>query len=66
MNDISFVEARVRALGESVDMCDCKLGRNIIMNERENLQDKLFNLQCQEMQKTQVLQTANGVSQCQA
>lgn len=51
LDTIPVLIARIRGLGDSSEMCDCKLGRNIIMNERSKLQDNLRSRQAQQIQR---------------
>jgi len=46
--------SRVRALGETIDMCDCKLGRTIISAERTKLIVELNQAQAREMQRRSI------------
>jgi len=46
--------ARVRALGETIDMCDCKLGRTIISAQRQKLIHKMNVAQAREMQRRNI------------
>lgn len=41
MSTASVLQAQVRAMGDSIDMCDCKLGRTIIMAERDKLIEQM-------------------------
>ena len=41
MNTAQSLQTQVRAMGESIDMCDCKLGRTIIMAQRDKLIEKM-------------------------